>query len=83
MPRDSKNDSDSPAPYRRYRVPDPTVEDSSADNSNVDDTQEDAGKRNPCGVLFAIGVSFFSILLYLAGFGLIAWMIASMLGMFD
>lgn len=83
MPRDSKSETDPSEGYRRYRVPDPEEMESSVDNSNVDDAQEDAAAFNTCGVLSAIGVSLFGILFYLAIFGVIAWVIASMLGLID
>lgn len=83
MPRDSKSETDTPEGYRRYRVPDPEEMESSVDNSNIDDAQEDAAAFDTCGLLFTIGISLFSILFYLAAFGLIAWVIASMLGLID
>ena len=83
MPRDSKNENGAPESYRRYRVPDPEEMESSVDNSNVDDVQADGHPADTCGLLFTIGISLFSILFYLAIFGLIAWVIAVMLGLFD
>ena len=81
MPRDSKNENDTPTSFRRYRVPDPTVTQTSADDTNVEDAKADGHPADTCGLLFTIGISLFSILFYLAAFGLIAWVIAMMLGL--
>ena len=83
MPRDSKNENGAPESYRRYRVPDPAVTEPTAENGTVDDAQVDGHPTDICGLLFTIGISLFSILFYLAIFGLIAWVIAVMLGLFD
>ena len=83
MPRDSKNEDGAPEPYRRYRVPDPAVTKPTAENGTVDDIQADGHPADTCGLLLTIGISLFSILFYLAIFGLIAWVIAVMLGLFD
>ena len=83
MPRDSKNETDEPTAYRRYRVPDPAVTEPNAENDTVDDARVDGHPADICGVIFALGISLFSILFYLAIFGLIAWVIAVMLGLVE
>ena len=81
MPRDSNSDPETPEPYRRYRVPDAAEIEPAVDNAKVDEGQEDKAPHDVCGFLFAIGISLFSILFYFAIFGLIAWVIAMMLGL--
>ena len=78
MPRDPKSEIDTPEPYRRYRVPDPTVPEATVENATDDDDVS-----NTCGLLFTIVLSLFSVAFYLGIFGLIAWVIASMLGLID
>jgi len=83
MPRDSKNENGAPEPYRRYRVPDAEATESTVDDAADDDSQAVHRAADTCGLLLTIGISLFSILFYLAIFGLIAWVIAVMLGLFD
>ena len=83
MPRDSKNETDEPAPYRRYRVPNPAVTEPTTENDTVGDVKADGHPADICGLLITLGISLFSILFYLAIFGLIAWVIAMMLGLVE
>ncbi len=52
-------------------------------NAQVEDDQSDESSGDACGLLFAISVSLFSILFYVAAIGFILWVIAMMLGLVE
>ena len=81
MPRDSKSDAETPLSYRRYRVPDPTVAESPVDTATA---AADDG-TGTCDVLLVIALALVSIAFYITMIvviiGLVAWVLASMLGL--
>ena len=77
MRRKPKTEVAPPEPYRHYRVPDGSVDDTTVPAATADDT------HNTCVVVVMIGLSIVSIGFYVAIFAVFALVLAILLGLID